>query len=118
MSPKPKYQKPVAADMGSLQPVHGANCDSGHFAEDYCTSGSSAVSGCSNGVNPTSVLTCESTGSLADNDCINNGLNAGDACNPGGTAAANCSPTGGSASQACVTGDDAVWFCNNGGGQP
>ncbi len=74
------YEKPVCVDSGKVASVLGAVCSDGTNA---------GLGECVDGFNPTSVYTCQETGALADNDCNNNGSNAGSNCVGDGVTAAN-----------------------------
>lgn len=94
------YEKPVAVDMGSLAPVHGADCSSGFAATDTCVStGHKPDSGCGSGNDPDMVAFCEATGSTATNDCQGDGSAAG----------SNCMSQGGTATVACLPGSSAQY---------
>lgn len=81
MNEKPKYVKPIAMDIGSLKPVHGAQCASGSGATDFCAStGYSATLGCGNGNDPDLIPYCETNGNIATGNCIKIGNSAGQTC--------------------------------------
>lgn len=97
MSAKPTYEKPVAMDMGSLKPVHGAVCSSGFAAAGACTStGHRPDEGCGNGNDPDLIPYCNTTGNIATANCNTNGSQAGEGCNRSGSSAGwSCFRTGG-----------------------
>ncbi len=69
MNNKPKYKKPVVADVGSLTPVYGADCLSGNGAiGGDCGSGyeNSTVSACDGGQ---SANYCDPAGNSAVRGC-------------------------------------------------
>lgn len=73
MTPKPKYEKPLAMELGSLKPVHGAVCASGNLASD----------GCGIGNDPQVIPYCNTTGNIATGNCWAAGNTAGQLCYPG-----------------------------------
>lgn len=98
MNQKPKYEKPIAMDMGSLEPVHGATCLSGHGPAGPCVTNGNSADGC--------------TG-------VGNDPNVIPYCRPGNIATAACEVSGSNAGQTCFTsGSSAGWSCIATGGTP
>ena len=94
------YEKPMAVDMGSLAPVHGADCASGFAATNGClTTGHKPDDQCISGNDPDLIPYCEATGATATADCQSNGNYAG----------SNCMGQGGTASVACIPGAAALY---------
>lgn len=89
---KPKYVKPVAMDMGSLKPVHGADCSSGFAAGGVCaTTGHRPDDGCGTGNDPDLQPLCEATGNVATGNCEGSGNATNKICYAnGGTAGWGC----------------------------
>jgi hypothetical protein len=67
---KISYEKPTALDLGPTAPVVGASCVPGEGVDG----GACSITG-----NTARVL-CETTGAAAIQDCLINGLSAGERC--------------------------------------